>query len=119
MKAFITVVLSSLLFACSTTAPITSTQDSDWNQYGFDRGSKGWNLETQEQLNSASDGQQIKVSNYQAYTAGYANGQMKYCQQDAYELGMKGEVYTGVCDSINKDFKYDYLRGYHSHTKDM
>lgn len=119
MKVLTTLLLSFTLFACAATVPADSTQDSDWEHYGFDRGARGWNQESQEQLSRAIESKQIKDTNFQAYLQGYRQGIMEYCEQDAYQLGMKGEIYTGVCDGINGDFKYDYLRGFHANRKDM
>lgn len=119
MRTILIMIVSLFLLACSSTAPLTSTQDSDWGTYGLDTGQKGWNFESKEQIVALLDGKEFKSSNYDAYVAGYNKGLQEYCGQDAFELGTKEGVYTGVCDSINKDFKYEYLRGYNSTKRGM
>ncbi|OCH21985.1 DUF2799 domain-containing protein [Aliivibrio logei] len=114
MRALLITVFALSLMACSSLAPLTSTLDSDWNSYGLDRGVKGWSVESKEQITDLLDGTELKASNYDAYVSGYKKGLQEYCGQDAFELGTKDGVYTGVCDGIDKNFKYDYLRGYHS-----
>jgi hypothetical protein len=119
MKILITAICTFFLVACSSTAPLTSTQDSDWGTYGLERGEKGWNFESKEQITGLLDGKELMASNYDAYQAGYKTGLQEYCSQDAFELGTKGGVYTGVCDGINKEFKYEYLRGSNSTKRGM
>ncbi|MGR6833925.1 DUF2799 domain-containing protein [Aliivibrio wodanis] len=119
MRTILIVMVSLFLAACSSTAPLTSTQDSDWGSYGLETGQKGWNVESKEQIVELLDGKELKVSNYDAYVVGYKKGLKVYCGQDAFELGTKGGVYTGVCDAMSKEFKYDYLRGYNSTKRGM
>lgn len=119
MRITLIVMVSLFLAACSSTAPLTSTQDSDWGTYGLETGQKGWDFESKEQIVELLDGKEFKASNYDAYVAGYQKGLQGYCEQDAFELGTKGGVYTGVCDSINKEFKYEYLRGNNSTKRGM
>ncbi|PQJ89032.1 DUF2799 domain-containing protein [Aliivibrio sifiae] len=119
MRKILIAVVSLFLAACSSMAPLTSTQDSDWGTYGLERGEKGWNFESKEQIVELLDGKEFKVSNYDAYVAGYNKGLQEYCGQDAFELGAKGGIYTGVCDSIDENFKFEYLRGYHSEADKM
>lgn len=46
-----------------------------------------------------------------AYAAGYEIGLERYCEQNAYILGVKGQQYLGICDEMNIWFKDDYISG--------
>lgn len=111
MKFLIISAAALLLAACSSTPPPTSMLDSDWQQFGYDRAMKGLVVQSDTRLSNLLTGSELKENNYQAYLIGYENGQVKYCQQSAYALGVVGKPYNGICDKLDWTFQQTYNSG--------
>ena len=48
---------------------------------------------------------------YAAYGQGYEVGKTQYCSQNPRTLGRRGETYLGICDDVDKWFRFNFERG--------
>lgn len=107
------VTLSAVMFlaGCIATPVPLSGKQSDWQQYGMQRGQSGFIQQSKAKLAELDQSGQFSDQSYEAYLAGYRLGNHHYCQQDAYILGIKGMPYMGVCDDIDAMFNAKYMSG--------
>lgn len=102
MKIKLLLLFSSTAMMGCASQNVDSTTITNWKKYGFEQANQG-NV-----MRSDSD---ISADDFDLYKQGYDVGKEKYCSQDAYNLGMRGNTYHGICDDVSQEFKTQYELG--------
>ncbi|NVD07611.1 DUF2799 domain-containing protein [Vibrio sp. JPW-9-11-11] len=113
MKSVMALVLL-LLAGCSGQPLPMSNLEQDWYEFGQQRAENGWLKQSSSTLAKRDSAGLLTPQLYLAYENGYANGQLAYCAQSAYMLGVTGKPYHGICDKQDPFFYQDYISGRHS-----
>ncbi|OEF30282.1 DUF2799 domain-containing protein [Vibrio splendidus] len=108
---YILLVLSVMLFGCAQTPPPTSMNTTDWQSFGEEMALKGKTKQTEASLAEAASSPSIDADLYAAYDQGYEVGKTQYCSQNPRALGRRGETYLGICDDVDKWFRFSFERG--------
>ncbi|MDR9826867.1 DUF2799 domain-containing protein [Vibrio sp. FNV 38] len=111
MKLFSLLLLSGSIVGCAAIETPQSTSASVWHSYGLEQGEKGWVKLTQARLTELDTTQTFNQELYAAYTQGYEVGRDNYCQQSAFDLGLSGNTYLGVCDRQYPNYRQQYVSG--------
>ncbi|CAM4295296.1 DUF2799 domain-containing protein [Vibrio agarivorans] len=106
-----TLLASAVIGGCSSLEVPSSSLAADWQAYGLEHGQKGWVKLTQERMGELDNNQVFTADLYQAYTDGYEQGRDAYCEQSAFELGLSGATYLGVCDYKDPKYYQKYVSG--------
>ena len=99
-----------LLNGCVASGDISGSDD--WQQTGYQDGIRGKTERTMDDFNTVD---QTERSDYET---GYNKGVDEYCNPNAaYQIGLSGQRYEGVCDG-NPDgqkFRMEWQRGRQSY----
>ncbi|QIA62356.1 DUF2799 domain-containing protein [Vibrio astriarenae] len=110
-SVLMSLAVSILLMGCAALETPMSSQATDWRAYGLEQGEKGWVKLTQQRLSELDNDQYFTPELYTAYSEGYEEGRSEYCKQSAFELGLSGNTYLGVCDHIDPKYYQKYVSG--------
>ena len=108
------VLVALMLAGCVTQPPPLSNIEGDWSDYGKQRAEQGFLKQSEAKLAELDQGGVFSQELYLAYSNGYEQGRVEYCNQSAYMLGVKGKPYLGICQRIDPFFQQDYMSGRHS-----
>ena len=108
------VLVALMLAGCVTQPPPLSNIEGDWSDYGKQRAEQGFLKQSEAKLAELDQGGVFSQELYRAYSNGYEQGRVEYCNQSAYMLGVKGKPYLGICQRIDPFFQQDYMSGRHS-----
>ncbi|SJL85285.1 DUF2799 domain-containing protein [Vibrio palustris] len=106
-------VLALLLAGCSSSA-MDQPAHSDWYQLGFKDAIRGNDERSHSTLSSLGAGKESE------YDSGYAAGLEQYCNPDrAYQMGLNGQQYQGVCDhkKSGQKFRMEWQRGWRDYNQ--
>ncbi|MDA0111135.1 DUF2799 domain-containing protein [Vibrio sp. La 4.2.2] len=99
-----------IMSGCAQQVSLTSVMPQDWQQHGQEQALIGYEKLSVQQLQSSTT-IDFTEDLYQAYSNGYEEGRIAYCQQDPSILGKRGEMYRGICDDIKPTFRTWYNNG--------
>lgn len=102
MKIKLLLLVSGAAMMGCASEPVDLTTITNWQKYGFEQANKG---------NVMLSDSEISADDFVLYKQGYEVGKKAYCSQDAYNLGMRGNTYHGICDDVSQDFKTQYELG--------
>lgn len=110
MKSFKLAILGlcPLLFACAA-SDMNLAEQGDWKAIGLKDGERGLNQRSVQDLNELGE---VDLNEYEQ---GYSEGLEKYCNPNfAYQMGMSGNYYTGICDGTKdaQKFRMEWERGW-------
>jgi hypothetical protein len=105
-------ILSAIfLLGCSVQLFAMPSNQVDWQDYGYQQGLKGQMKVSLVEMSEMEKARTLTPELYAKYSAGYEEGRLAYCQQDAFDLGTMQRPYHGVCDQINPSFRTAYRDG--------
>ncbi|MGF1721554.1 DUF2799 domain-containing protein [Vibrio kyushuensis] len=108
---YLLVLLTMVLVGCAQLATPDSLLESEWAEFGKQRGEKGYLRHSQPKLEELDQQGILTDTLYAAYDTGYKEGQSEYCSQSAFTLGLSGKPYLGICNKIDTQFDYNYNAG--------
>lgn len=107
---YLILVFSLILFGCAQAPPETSST-TDWKSFGQETAMKGYVKKSEEKLADLAKAPSVDADLYTAYDQGYEIGRVEYCSQNPRSLGRRGDSYFGICDDIDKWFRFNFERG--------
>ena len=108
MRTWCPIVLSVFLAGCAAVSE-DQCRSGNWEQIGYDAGRQGKDRDFLIRAERACLEYDIAADTDRLYL-GYREGLRDYCRfLDAYELGLSGRSYYGVCN--NPRIQRDYNRG--------
>ncbi len=101
IKQVVPIILFGFLTACSSTAEVTKSTDSDWGGVAQKDVNNGFPERSQEALLKLSKQTEISVEDYQAYKSAYQEALVEYCEiENAFKLGIANKPYTNACEKF-------------------
>ena len=107
MRLYFLLLLVFLVSGCATLSE-EECAVINWEQLGYGEGLKGYALVSRLKSHARSCGKYGIQPDADAFTRGYKTGLVSYCKKDAYQLGLSGSAYRGVCDA---QFTQSYRSG--------
>ena len=107
LKTIFTVLLSIVLFACTSIQLKEMVSENDWQAVGEHHANLGMKEYSSAQLQVLSDKYGNGEVDYSRYRKGYQQGLSIYCQPEhASELGAEGKEYLGICGRLPHGDKF-------------